>query len=64
MRGIGLGLQRVQAPPLYGRPQALALAFFNVSSSCAGRRARARSWRNSAAMAGSRAVPKAAATGV
>ena len=40
----------------------LAMAFLKMSCAC--RRARARSWRNSAAVAGSSAVPKAAATGV
>ena len=42
----------------------LAMALFNRSSSCACRRARAHSWRSSAAVAGSSAVPKVAATGV
>ena len=42
----------------------MAMAFFKISNSCACRRARARSWRSSAAVSGSRAVPKAAAPGV
>ena len=43
---------------------AMAMAFFKISSSCACRRLAARSWRSSAAVVGSSAAPKAAATGV
>ena len=42
----------------------LAMAFFKLLSSGAGRRARARSWRSSAAVAGSSAASNGAATGV
>ena len=42
----------------------LAMAFFKIFSSGAGRRARARSWRSSAAVAGSSAASNGAATGV
>ena len=44
--------------------QALAMALSKISDSCASRWARARSWRSSAAAAGSSAAPEAAATGV
>ena len=39
------------------------MAFFKMSSSCACRRLAARSWRNSAAVAGSNSAPVATATG-
>ena len=42
----------------------LAMAFFKISNSCAGRRLVVRNWRSSTAVAGSSDVPKAAATGV
>lgn len=44
--------------------QALAMALFEISNSCACRRARARNWRSSAAVSGFRAVRRMAATGI
>ena len=44
--------------------QALALAFFKISNSCACCRARAHTWCSPAAVSRSRAVPKGAAADV
>ena len=47
-----------------GVTEKMAMAFFKISSSCACHRAKAHSWRSSAVVSGSRAVPDAAATSV